>query len=67
MIVKAQLSLNDDGQTVLVYTEDRSIFQQFDATPEVVAAIGDDRRAFFYANVLSGYMHLGQRAPEQGW
>jgi len=67
VIVKAQVSLNDGGETVLIYNHDRSIMQQFPAEPGVLLAIGPKKRAFFHAKIEAGIVVLERDAPEQGW
>lgn len=68
MIVKAQLSLNDGGQHVLIYNADRSITSQFPATQELIEAIGEDKKAFFFSVLRDdGILELGETAPWQEW
>ena len=67
MIVKVQISLNDGGAEMLVYSDDRSWFHQGATTPEARAAMGKRRKGFFYAERSNGKIIIGAPAPEQGW
>lgn len=68
MLVKVQVSQNDGGKSVLVYNKRRSIFRQFDSTPEILEAVGPSSKAFFFASLAKdGFLDLRQRAPMQDW
>ena len=54
VIIKLQLSLSTMGvgRQVLIYNEDRSIMEQFDASQEVLDLMGDEVKAYFYAKLI---------------
>ncbi len=67
MIIKVQISLSDGGKHVLVYNQDRSVQQQFEATEDVVLILGGRAKAYFEAEVKGDNITIIGPAPDQDW
>ncbi len=69
-IVKVQVSLTTTTPVsqVLIYNEDHSIMQQFDASDELVRRVGSRMKRYMWAH-LDRYdrLHLDEDAPTQEW
>lgn len=66
-IVKVQISQNDGGASILVYNEDRSIFQQMPSTPAMKRAVGPSGKRYFSISRIQDEIILEDIAPEQDW
>lgn len=69
VIVKVQISQNDEGQHVLIYPEDRRFIYQGPATPEIVNLLGGRPKAFFYMphDARRSVRDIQVEAPWQEW
>lgn len=69
MIVKVQLSLATSAnvQQVLVYSEDRKISWEGDASREIIRRMKGEPKAFFYAHIKNKVILLDDLAKWQEW
>lgn len=69
MIVKVQLSLRttEPRRQALIYNEARTIEWSGDASDDVIAAMGDDDKAFFSATFRSGVVEINDRVSDRNW
>ena len=71
-IIKIQRSISTSEyiQQVLIYNEDRSIFEQCDMTPDINQLFLEetDLKIYHYAYIDNkGTLHIEGVAPEQEW
>ena len=71
MIVKVQLSQFDSRgeKRLLVYNKSRTVQYEGEATPEIIAEMGDEQKKFFRAavNHETGKIEIQDDAPWQEW
>lgn len=67
MIVKVQLSEFPRNSTVLVYTEDQSVFVEMPAPKELLKKLEHQRKAYFRAELVGTLLHIKEQVPEQDW
>ena len=65
MIIKAQRPVGDSN-LILIYNKDRSLYQQLESGPLMIA-LGDRYKAYFEADIDSqGLMHI-KREVKASW
>lgn len=70
VLVKVQQSIatGHDKQQVLVYNQDRSIFAQFDMTPDLKRALKGDLKSYWFATLRpNGELTLDRRTGWRTW
>jgi hypothetical protein len=67
VIVKVQISQNDDGNTVLVYNKDRSFTQIFETDPDIRKLLGNRPKKYFKAELKGNDMEIHEQVPDQDW
>lgn len=69
MIVKVQLSeyTTAHKQQMIIYDKVHIAHFEGDVTDEVKRAMGPKFKAFFYATLKHGRVHLHEEAPPQFW
>lgn len=69
MIIKIQRSLfPPNAPTMLIYSEDRTVFYQDRLSKEISTLLGENLKGYFHAQVdKAGLLRIGNRAPVQPW
>ena len=69
-IVKVQLpiTITEPILRVLIYNEDKSVFQMFEATDELIERVGPRKKKYMWAHIdEDSKLVLDEDAPEQDW
>lgn len=65
MIIKMQISQNDDGSRCLVYNQDQSVFYQCDTDDDIRWLMKGRAKAYFHATLKKGELEIQREAPAQ--
>jgi hypothetical protein len=66
-LVKIQISLSDDGDTVLIYNKDRSFEAMLATTPEIRALFRGRPKIYAYVTRSGDELEFQREAPPQDW
>jgi hypothetical protein len=69
MILKVQISTmsNDGKKHVLIYSEDREIFHQEEATKDVIDLAKGRMKFFVEAEIVNTRIQIREEVPDQDW
>lgn len=67
MIVKVQTALYPLGAPALIYSRDRSVFEQRLLSDREAIKMRGDVKAYFEADHARGRLELKERVPDQDW
>jgi len=67
MIIRVQISQNDDGQMTVIYNQGRSVVGQFPTTPEIRKLMGDSPKKYFHVKSVGDKIKILRPAPIQDW
>jgi hypothetical protein len=68
-VVKVQLSLSTSAQTrqLLIYNEDKTVFHQEPATPEIVRHLKNKAKSFWLARIRNTLIELLEPTHDRSW
>lgn len=69
LIVKVQLSISTshNKRQCLIYNEDRSLLQEFEAPPALLKIMGGADKKYFNASLTLGELSINEPTQEQNW
>lgn len=68
-IVKVSRSTFPNGNNFLIYNEIKKVWWQttIEKSPYLADLLGNEQKAFFYAQVTGNQVEIKERAPKQDW